>query len=253
MTENNDEAARFREDSFLDRLVPKVAERLAEQHARNFDAEASLARFQSWLDKITVDHAVVPSRLGQETWSELIERYSPLVWSICQRYLSPQDASDVWQSVWLLLIENIDKLQDTAALPSWLAITTRRECQRTLRTLRRHDHVDLPPEDQMPIDADRLSTEQAVIIAERDAALRAAFAELPSNCRDLLSMLIADPPLTYADISARLGIPVNSIGPRRARCLDKLRRSPRLAGILGDESRTSKPERREVETKKTGR
>ena len=59
-------------------------------------------------------------------------------------------------------------------------------------------------------------------------------------------MLISDPPLAYADISARLGIAVGSIGPTRARCLDRLRRSPHLAGILGDGAR-------HVEVRETGR
>ncbi len=47
-------------------------------------------------------------------------------------------------------------------------------------------------------------------------------------------MLIGDPPRNYADISATLGIAVGSIGPTRARCLDRLRRSPHLTAFLGD-------------------
>ena len=60
-------------------------------------------------------------------------------------------------------------------------------------------------------------------------ALRAAFAGLPSRCQQLLSMLTSDPPHSYAEISAELGIPVGSIGPYRARCLDRLRRHPVIA------------------------
>jgi RNA polymerase sigma factor (sigma-70 family) len=171
----------------------------------------------------------------QEAWNEIIERYIPLVWSICVRYqLSRPDIDDVGQSVWLLLVENIGKLRDPAALPGWLATTTKRECLRILRATRRHDHADLPPDEQMPLDPDAATIEQEVIVAERNAALRAAFAELAPNCHELLSMLIADPPLSYADISNRLGTPVGSIGPTRARCLDRLRRSPHLTAILGD-------------------
>jgi hypothetical protein len=48
-------------------------------------------------------------------------------------------------------------------------------------------------------------------------------------------MLMADPPPGYAGISSTLGIPVGSIGPTRARCLERLRRSPHLAAILGDD------------------
>jgi RNA polymerase sigma factor (sigma-70 family) len=162
-------------------------------------------------------------------------RDSPLVWSICQRYqLSRQDTDDVGQSVWLLLVENIGSLREAAALPGWLATTTRHEVLRVLRVGRRHDHADLPPDGQMPGDADAATVEEELIAAERNAALRAAFAELQQNCHDLLSLLVGDPPMAYADISTRLGIPIGSIGPKRARCLDRLRQSPHLTGIIGE-------------------
>jgi RNA polymerase sigma factor (sigma-70 family) len=170
----------------------------------------------------------------QEAWDEIIERYSPLVWNICVRYqLNRHDIDDVGQSVWLLLVENIGSLREAAALPGWLATTTRRECLRILRAGRRHEHAELPLEDQMPPDPAARAIDEDVIVAERNAALRAAFAELSPRCYQLLSMLVSDPPPPYADISAQLGIPVGSIGPTRARCLARLRRSPYLAEILG--------------------
>ena len=183
----------------------------------------------------------------QVAWDELIERYSPLVWSICVRYqLARPDIDDVGQSVWLLLVEQIGRLREPAALPGWLATTTRRECLRILRAARRPDQVELPPEGQLPSDPDAAMIEQEIIVAERDAALRAAFAELPPGCHELLSTLMSDPPCAYADISATLGIPVGSIGPTRARCLNRLRRSPHLTAVLGEPERS-------IEVKGTGR
>jgi DNA-directed RNA polymerase specialized sigma24 family protein len=85
----------------------------------------------------------------------------------------------------------------------------------------------------MPPDPAAKAIDEEVLVAERNAALRAAFAELSPRCYQLLSMLVGDPPPPYADISAVLGVPVGSIGPTRARCLERLRRSPHLAGILG--------------------
>ncbi len=172
----------------------------------------------------------------QEAWNEIIERYSPLVWSICLRYeLRRQEIDDVGQTVWLLLVENIGRLRESAALPGWLATTTRRECLRTLRVARR-DPESLPPESQDAPDPHAAVIEQDLIEAERNAALRAAFAGLPDGCKELLSMLMADPPPGYARIGSTLGIPVGSIGPTRARCLERLRRSPHLAAVLSDES-----------------
>ena len=65
----------------------------------------------------------------------LVERYAPLIWSICGRYrLSRADAEDVGQSVWLRLAGQLEMIRDPAALPGWLATTTSRECGRVLRT-----------------------------------------------------------------------------------------------------------------------
>jgi RNA polymerase sigma factor (sigma-70 family) len=165
-------------------------------------------------------------------WHELIDRYAPLVWSICHRYqLNRHDIDDVGQSVWLLLVEHLGNLREPAALPGWLATTTRRECIRVLRAARRYDNFGLRADSQTSPDPTAITVEQEVIAAELNAALRVAFAELPPRCRRLLSMLICDPPHSYAQISATLEIPIGSIGPQRARCLERLRRSPSLAAF----------------------
>jgi DNA-directed RNA polymerase specialized sigma24 family protein len=46
-------------------------------------------------------------------WYEIVERYSPLVWSIClQHRFDREDADDVGQSVWLRLVEKLGSLRD---------------------------------------------------------------------------------------------------------------------------------------------
>ena len=183
----------------------------------------------------------------QEAWNEIIERYSPLVWSICVRYqLSRADTDDVGQGVWLMLVENIGNLREPAALPGWLATTTRNECLRVLRTGRRYDPDGLPAEDLMPPDSGSMTIEEDLIEAELNVALRAAFAELQPACHELLSLLISDPPPSYADVGAALGKPVGSIGPTRARCLERLRQSPHLADFLSERARA-------IEVKEAGR
>jgi len=171
----------------------------------------------------------------QAAWYEIVDRYAQLVWSICLRFgLSGEDIDDVSQSVWMLLVQSIGSLREPAALPGWLAQTTKNECLRVLRAEHRHAHAGLPFEDQLPVDPDAVVIDDEVLRAERDAALRAAFAELPPRCRELLSMLIRDPPCRYEDISATLGIPIGTIGPVRGRCLERLRRSPHLRFLWGD-------------------
>ena len=57
---------------------------------------------------------------------------------------------------------------------------------------------------------------------ETQAAVRAGLNELRPEHRDLLMLLFADRELTYQQISRELGIPTGSIGPTRARILEKL-------------------------------
>ena len=89
----------------------------------------------------------------QDAWTEIVDRYAPLVWSICNRYqLSRPDINDVAQTVWLLLFEQLGNLRQPAALPGWLATTTHRECLRVLRAARRYDSFGSLVESQMSRD-----------------------------------------------------------------------------------------------------
>jgi RNA polymerase sigma factor (sigma-70 family) len=171
----------------------------------------------------------------QRAWDEIVDRYGPLVWAICRRYqLSRSDTDDVAQTVWLLLVEQLGRLRQPAALPGWIATTTARECLRVVRRASRYDRSELPGDGQLEPDASPL-IEQEVLAAELNAAVRAAFTELPDRCRKLLSMLISDPPASYEQISATLSIKIGSIGPQRARCLDRMRRSPSLSAFSDSE------------------
>ena len=164
----------------------------------------------------------------QDAWNELVERYAPLVWAIGTRYrLSSHDIEDVGQNVWLRLVEQLGKLREPAALPGWLATTTSRECLRVVTTAQRLG-TSL---DDAPEVADDVVIDEEILRTERDAALRSAFAELSPRCRQLLAMLISDPPHSYSQISATLEIPMGSIGPQRARCLERLRRSDTLIAL----------------------
>jgi RNA polymerase sigma factor (sigma-70 family) len=168
-------------------------------------------------------------------WNEIVERYAPLVWSICTRFqLSNSDREDVAQSVWLLLVEQLGKLREPAALPGWLATTTRRESLRVVTAARKSERLGTGLDDA-PQFVDNTVIDEEILMAERNAALRAAFAELPPKCQRLLAMLTKDPPDPYTEISAALGIPMGSIGPQRARCLERLRKSNALTALFEGE------------------
>jgi RNA polymerase sigma factor (sigma-70 family) len=172
----------------------------------------------------------------QRAWDALVERYAPLVWSICRAHrLSDADADDVGQAVWLHLASQLDNIHDPAALAGWLATTTRRECARLQRAAQQPPPQP-PARDATTIPDEQTATaEHELLMAERHAVLREAFTHLPPRCQRLIALLIEDPPVPYAQISARLGIPVGSIGPCRGRCLDKLRRHPAVAALINAE------------------
>jgi RNA polymerase sigma factor (sigma-70 family) len=168
----------------------------------------------------------------QRAWDALVERYAPLIWSICRRYqLGGADAGDVGQAVWLQLLDHLGELREPAAVGGWLATTTRRECARARREARKPQAAAYVLDPESNSDAQTPAAEQELLVAERDAALREAFTRLPSCCQQLIAMLTGDQPLSDAQLSAQLGIPAGSIGPRRGRCLGKLRRDPAITAL----------------------
>jgi RNA polymerase sigma factor (sigma-70 family) len=184
-------------------------------------------------DSPTADLVMRARKGDSAAWDALVDRFAPLIWSICRRYrLEHADASDVGQYVWLQLVDQLDAVHDPAALAGWLATTTRRECFRVLRAARRQQALGQVPDVESIPDEHTGMAEHEVLLAERHAAVRGALNRLPSPCRQLVAMLTEDPPVPYTEISARLGIPVGSIGPTRQRSLDKLRRDPAIVALM---------------------
>jgi RNA polymerase sigma factor (sigma-70 family) len=189
-------------------------------------------------DYLPVTDLVTRAKNGeQQAWDALVERYAPLIWSICRHYrLGAADAEDVGQSVWLNLVAHLDHLRDSAALPGWLATTTRRECGRVINAADARRAGERVLIAETISDTEAAAVDEELLVAEQHAALRDALARMPPGCQQLLALLIADPPVPYAEISARLGISVGSIGPYRRRCLDRLSRDPAIAALISTEA-----------------
>jgi len=185
----------------------------------------------------TVAALVRAARQGDRgAWDDLVERFLPLVTALIGRHrLSRADADDVNQTVWLRLVEHLDHIREPRALPGWIATTTRNECLRVVHRGRRTMLVDpqVPSQFDRPLDDDAL-VDDDLLREERHQALRDALLELPEDRRELLILLLADPPVPYSEISRRLGIAVGSIGPTRARAIDQLRSSTALRAFLAD-------------------
>jgi RNA polymerase sigma factor (sigma-70 family) len=171
----------------------------------------------------------------QDAWDAIVDRFLPLVGAIIRRHrLSEADGDDVSQTVWLRLVEHLDALREPEALPGWIRTTTRNECLRVLAARGRVQVVDPQEGGSFPDASSDQAVDDELLAAERRQALREALAELPAGRRDLLLLLLTDPPLAYEEISARLGLPIGSIGPTRARALEQLRRTRALRGLGPD-------------------
>jgi RNA polymerase sigma factor (sigma-70 family) len=157
-------------------------------------------------------------------WERLVDQYSRLIWAMTRDFrLTETDAADVVQTTWLRLLEHIGRIEYPERLGSWLATTARHECLRHLAASKRvtlvgdHDATfGNSPEHQPDV-------EERLLAGERAQAVREAVSTLPARSQQLLQLLMADPPVSYTEISDQLGLPIGSIGPTRGRCLERLR------------------------------
>ena len=186
----------------------------------------------------SISSLVREARCGDHhAWDELVHRYSPLLTGVCLRLrLSTAEVEDVAQAVWLRLIEHIAEIREPGSLPSWLATTARREGLRLMAARQRTVPHD-PTDSKWLSESIHENPDEELIRSERRDALLSGFAELPLRQRMLLRLLSHDPALTYAEISARTGIPIGSIGPTRARALERLRRTEPIRRHLPDVAR----------------
>jgi RNA polymerase sigma factor (sigma-70 family) len=171
------------------------------------------------------------ARGGHRSWEALVREFGGMIWAVARAHrLRDADGADVTQATWLRLFEHLTELKDPARVGAWLATTARRECLRVLRENERqvlcgdetpeHKSTDVPPG-------------EALLAAERDAALWRSFSRLRASDQALLRMLMADPPPAYEEVSTALDMPIGSIGPTRQRALERLRQELYSRGTLG--------------------
>jgi len=170
-----------------------------------------------------------------DAWNQLVERFAGMVWAVARSYrLNASDAADVSQTTWLRLVQHLDRIEQPERVGAWLAITARHEALRVARQASRQ----LPIGDHIIIDLvaeDGVSNDDALLANERARELWALVMRLPARCQLILRLLTADPPLSYRDLGEALDMPIGSIGPTRARCLDHLRKIASSAGISVEE------------------
>ncbi len=158
----------------------------------------------------------------QGAWDEVVRQFGGLVWSVARSFrLSSAATDDVVQTVWLRLAEHCGKIRQPERLASWLATTTRNEA---LRVIRGQSRLSPSAMEDDTVEPTASSIEDLVTDDDTLRAVLIAFAKLSPDDQALLRLLCAVPPLDYESIAEVLGRPIGSIGPTRARCLDRLRR-----------------------------
>ncbi|MFV0257317.1 MAG: RNA polymerase sigma factor [Acidimicrobiales bacterium] len=157
-----------------------------------------------------------------EAWNQIVDAMDNMVWSVVRSFrLSDADSNDAAQMVWLRVLEGLHKVRDPERLGLWIATTSRRECMRLIEKQSRV--IPTEPEagfGRLP-SRDDIEHEQADRAEARQ--LLEAVQNLGPDCRQLLRLVLCDPPMSYKEISAALGIAVGTIGARRQRCLSRLR------------------------------
>ena len=167
----------------------------------------------------------------EDAWSTLIAKYKNLIYSIPLKYgATPQDAADIFQAVCLELFSELPRLRKPDSLRSWLITVTAHQSFHWTRKVRRRAEGELTD-----LEADKLGIDpltDLIAQVEREQKLREAVAALPARCQEMIRLLFYhQPPLSYRDVAARLGLATGSIGFVRGRCLKRLERSLEKWGV----------------------
>jgi RNA polymerase sigma factor (sigma-70 family) len=164
-------------------------------------------------------------------WSELFRRFTRRIGAVARAHrLGAHETEDVVQDTWLRALEHLGDLRDPASVAGWLSTTARRESLRHIGQTSR----EVLAADQLEREAEESTAFETLARAERTDALNRAIERVNDRERALLTVLLADPEPSYAEVSAALGIPVGSIGPTRGRAIARLRRDPDLAAAVLD-------------------
>ena len=156
-------------------------------------------------------------------WGRVVDKYERLVYSIPLNYgLSHEDAADVTQTTFTILINSFHTLSDESPLGSWLATVARRHTWRLLDRKRREDTSEYEDVAESAALVGKGGTE-SMEQWELTEWVHHGLSLIGESCRELLLALFFDPTQpSYAEVAKRLNMPVGSIGPTRTRCLRRL-------------------------------
>jgi RNA polymerase sigma factor (sigma-70 family) len=176
----------------------------------------------SWSDEELLAECLAGNQIA---WNALIAKYKNLVYSVPMKYrMTPEDAADIFQAVWLKLYNELPRLRQPNAIRGWLLTVASNQCY----------HWSLKRRKQAEVAASESALEGLAHTSEsppwqeeleRGQIMREAMTRLPDRCQIMVRLLFySDPPMPYSDVARQLGLAEGSIGFIRGRCLEKLRR-----------------------------
>ena len=162
------------------------------------------------------------ARGDEQAWAALVNRFAGLVWAVARGHgLDHADAADVSQTTWLRLAEQLSFIRDPDRLGAWLATTARRE---SLRTLRRHErHVSVEECVDWVCGDIALELTDSLETRERRRGPLERVRGLAWQLQGAASCASGGSAAELCGASDLFEMPIGSIGPTRARCLDRLR------------------------------
>ena len=180
------------------------------------------ARLDPLEDQRLVDRCL---RGDAAAWEALVRRHERLVHAVSRSYhLSESDLGDVFQDVFAALVSGLPRLREPRALVRWISSTTQRIARATALKRRREQALSAAPETIPELAAGDPPVGADLERLEEQAMVRLGLAALSPRCQRLIEALYyEDPAPGYSSIARRLGLPMGSIGPTRARYLERLR------------------------------
>lgn len=175
------------------------------------------------------------SRKGdQQAWQQLVERYQRLIYTIPRRAgFDENRAAEIFQRVFAKLVANIHRIEQPERIQAWLVTTAKRETLRMLDKEKRFDTTSEDISEQEFIADHHPLPEDVVVRLEAQHDVRLAVEQVGDKCRRLLTLLFyQSDPLPYNDVARELGIAEGSIGPTRARCLQKVQKVLEQSGFF---------------------
>lgn len=165
-------------------------------------------------------------RGDQDAFAGLVDRYGARLWNYLRRRAGAPEADDLLQEVFLRVVKESRKLARRRSIEAWLFTVARNlvlDRGKTVRNWRSLDGMDIAgagPGDGPLARSWPEGALEASLLSER---VERAIAALPDHEKEVF-LLRHHSDLSFREIAALLGVPVNTALSRMHRALSRLRK-----------------------------